>query len=79
MPRDAVSRTANVEGTGWHKWVKLLMNQLICLVVYRVQRILQYCLQTILVSNPVSGVAKEGGGGAQVVPPRPPPPLWLQY
>ena len=22
MPRDAVSRTANVERTGWHKWVK---------------------------------------------------------
>ena len=22
MPRDAVSRTANVEGTGRHKWVK---------------------------------------------------------
>jgi len=21
-PRDAVSRTANVERTGWHKWVK---------------------------------------------------------
>ena len=23
MPRDAVSRTANVERTGWHKWVKV--------------------------------------------------------
>ena len=23
MPRDAVSRTANVERTGWHKWVNL--------------------------------------------------------
>ena len=24
MPRDAVSRTANVERTGGHKWVKLI-------------------------------------------------------
>ena len=26
MPRDAVSRTANVERTGWHKWVNIRLN-----------------------------------------------------
>ena len=28
MPRDAVSRTANVERNGGHKWVKLLIDSL---------------------------------------------------
>ena len=37
MPRDAVSRTANVERTGRHKWVKLYM-----LIVQKYQSYLSY-------------------------------------
>ena len=34
MPRDAVSRTANVERTGRHKWVIFKLDKTICVYIY---------------------------------------------